>query len=73
MNTPKEITLDTDTGIHVASFSYYDGVKYVKDNGLKQTTSFRDVFAGTHFIICCGDVMVVTSQDKWPDIKRREI
>lgn len=71
MSQPKEITQDIDTSINIASFDYYTGIKYAKDNNLEQTTSFKDVYAGTHFIVCCGDVMIMVSKDDYPDISRR--
>lgn len=77
MNTiiiePKEITRDSDNGVNVASFGYYDGIEYAKEKGLKQTTNFSDVFAGTHFIVCCGDVMVKVEETDYPEMIRREI
>lgn len=74
MNTtikPKEITQDIDTGANTASFSYYDGIQFAKDNNLKQTTSFSDVAKGTHFIVCCGDVMASVESIHYPEIERR--
>lgn len=71
MLTPIEITQDIDTFINIASFDYYSGIQYAKDNNLKQTTSFADVFAGTHYIVCCGDVMIKVTKDDYPDIKRK--
>ncbi len=70
---PKEITKDQEFGHEVASFGYYDGIQYAKDNKLEQTTSFVDVFAGTHFIVCCGDVMVLVKTADYPSIIRRPI
>jgi len=70
---PKEITLDGDSGIHVASFGYYDGIKYAKELGLSQTGRFSDVFNYTHFIVCCGDVMVRVKPEAYPLINRRTI
>jgi len=71
--TPKEITVCSDTGIHTASFGYYEGIRYIKEKGLKQSTKFSDVRKGTHFIICCGDVMVKVQDTDYPDIERRII
>jgi hypothetical protein len=70
---PKEITKDVDTGYQVASFEYYEGLKFAKDNKLIQTTNFKDVFAGTHYIVCCGDVMVKVKTENYPNIERRII
>ena len=72
MIIPNEITRDIDTGQHIAHFSYYDGVKYAKEHNLKQTTSFMDVANKTHFIVCCGDVMLRVSETDYPEMKRRE-
>tara|TARA_R110001632_G_scaffold137135_1_gene252805 strand:- start:192 stop:413 length:222 start_codon:yes stop_codon:yes gene_type:complete len=72
MIIPDEITRDIETGQHMAHFGYYDGIKYAEENGLKQTTSFMDVANKTHFIVCCGDVMVRVDKTSFPDIYRRE-
>lgn len=70
---PKEITFCKETKIHTASFGYYDGVNYAKEKGLIQSTNFSDVRKGTHFIVCCGDVMIKVEETEFPEIKRREI
>jgi hypothetical protein len=69
--TPKEITRDPDSSIDLASFGYYDGLKYAELNGLEQDTSFTNVMKYTHFIVCCGDVMVRVADTDYPDIQRR--
>ena len=61
-----------ETKLNTASFSYYDGIHYAKEKGLKQSTEFSDVRKGTHFIVCCGDVMVKVEETDYPDIKRRD-
>ena len=74
MNTtikPKEITQDIDNGANTASFSYYDGIQFAEDNNLKQTTSFSEVSKGTHFMVCCGDVIVKVEEVDYPEIERR--
>lgn len=71
MQTPKEITQDINTSINIASFDYYSGIQYAKDNNLSQTSSFTDVLKGTHFIVCCGDVMLKVNKEDYPNIKRR--
>lgn len=71
MLLPKEITQDCDTAINIASFGYYDGIQYAKDNNLQQSTKFSDVNKGTHFIVCCGDVMVKVNPEDYPEIQRR--
>lgn len=72
--TPKEITNDLDAGdVQYASFGYYDGIAYAKQHNLKQTTSFRDVDEKTHFIVCCGDVMIRVESTDYPEIIRRQI
>lgn len=68
---PKEITQDCDTDINTASFDYYGGIKYCKERGLLQGTKWQDLAAGTHFIVCCGDVMVLVHPTDFPDIARR--
>jgi hypothetical protein len=70
---PKEITVEQrDTGnLHIASFGYYDGVEHATELGLKQTTSFKEVNQFTHFIVCCGDVMVRVEEQDYPEIDRR--
>lgn len=68
---PKEITKDTDDGLEVASFEFYTGQAYAKEKGLIQATNFADVSKGTHFIVCCGDVMVKVESEDFPNIERR--
>jgi len=68
---PKEITEDDITAQNIASFDYYTGIKYAESLGLKQSTSFTEVSNGTHFIVCCGDVMVQVEPTDYPDITRR--
>jgi hypothetical protein len=70
---PKEITIDSDNNEQIASFGYYDGIAYAKEHNLQQTTSFKDVFNGTHFIVCCGDVMIKVLPTDYPSIERRII
>lgn len=69
--SPKEITQDIETGINIASFDYYTGIKVVKERKLEQTTSFHDVNCSTHFIVCCGDVMFRVQPEEYPQISRR--
>ena len=68
---PKEITQDIDTCINIASFSYYDGINYAKSRNLEQSNSFSDVNKGSHFIVCCGDVMIKVDSNEFPEITRR--
>lgn len=70
---PKEITIDSDNNNHIASFGYYDGIYYAKQNNLKHTTSFADVNNKTHYIVCCGDVMIRVESTDYPNINRRTI
>lgn len=70
---PKEITIDSDNNQQVASFGYYDGIAYTTEKGLKQSTSFKEVLNKTHFIVCCGDVMVSVEPTDYPEIERRVI
>lgn len=75
MNTtiqPEEITRCKETKLNTASFKYYDGIQFAKDNNLQQTTSFSDVRQGTHFIVCCGYVMIKVEESDYPEIKRRD-
>lgn len=69
--TPKEITQDSDTGVNIASFSYYDGIPYCKEKGIIQDVNFDKVMLGTHFVVCCGEVMVKIQPTDFPDINRR--
>lgn len=73
MIIPKEITINSDNNKHIASFKYHDGIRYINKKGLEQTTSFKEVFEGTRFIVCCGDVMVNIEPTDYPEIKRRII
>jgi hypothetical protein len=57
----------------VASFGYYEGIKFAKLNNLIQATNFKEVFAGTHYIVCCGDVMVKVNPNDYQHITRRVI
>lgn len=68
---PKEITKDCDTGAETVSFSYFEGVKYAKEAGLLQTDSFTDMRLKTHFLVCCGDVMISVEPADFPSISRR--
>jgi hypothetical protein len=70
---PKDINKDADTGIELASFDYYTGIAIAKERGLKQTTSFSDVNKSTHFIVCCGDVMLRVQPEEFININRRII
>jgi len=74
MNTsiiPKEITQNKDSGHNIASFSFYEGRQFVNKYNLKYTTSFSDVFKGTHYTICCGDIMVKVESTDYPEINRK--
>lgn len=71
MDNPKEITQDCDTGVNIASFDYYTGIQWADAAQLPQTTSMSDVIAGTHFIVCCGDVMVKVEPTDFPEMTRR--
>lgn len=71
MYTPFEITKDEETGVETASFDYYTGIAFVKEKGLKQSTEFSEMRKGTHFVVCCGDVMIHAEPTDWPEIERR--
>lgn len=53
---PKEVTVNSDTNLNVASFDYYDGINFAKLNDLAQTTSFGDV--NKEVISRCGNNIV---------------
>jgi len=71
--SPKEIIKCVDTGVETASFGYYEGIQYAKEKGLHHTTDFKKVYHGTHYIVCCGDVMVRVDDELFPEIERRVI
>lgn len=73
MNNPIEVTIDSDNGHQIASFSYNNGLSEVQSRNLKQTTKFSEVFKGTHFIVCCGDIMFKVDDKDYPNIERRTI
>lgn len=70
---PKEITKDSDNHTEMASFNYYDGLAVAKKRNLQQSTSIRDVYNDTHFMVCCGDVMFKVTSKEYPSIERRVI
>lgn len=70
---PKEITRDTDDNTDVASFGFYDGIAIAKEMGLIQGVRFKQVIDKTHFIVCCGDVMIRVEPTDFPQIERRVI
>ena len=71
MLEPYEITECDDE--HTASFKYRDGIEYAQTKKLNQTDEFRKVREFTHFIVCCGDVMIAVRSDEFPNIERRAI
>ena len=73
MPKPTDITVCSDTGQQTASFSFYDGLTYIDSKGLEQTTSFQKMAEGTHFIVCCGDIMVKVTEEDFPEIPRRSL
>ncbi len=75
MRDPKEITINLDlpNKDEIASFDYSAGMQYAKEHNLVQTTTFREVRLGTHFIVCSGDVMVKVTPDQFKNITRRKI
>ncbi len=68
---PKEITKDIDSGIEIASFSYYDGIYLAKKYKWVQSTNISKLNTAGYFIVCCGDVMVRVVPIDYPDIVRR--
>lgn len=70
---PKEITRYSNIGVDIASFSYYEGKAFTTLHGLMQTTDFKDVYTGTHFTVCCGDIMVKVEETNYPSMDRRLI
>lgn len=73
MFKPEDIVLDEESGLQMAHFDYYTGIKFAKERGLKQSCSMSEVADGTHFIVCCGSVMVKVDEDYLPDFPRRII
>lgn len=70
---PKEITKDSETGTEYASFSYYDGIAYAKENNLSQAIKIGHLNNPKLFIVCCGDVMIKCTPDFFPEIQRKII
>lgn len=76
MNTdilPKEIVYDAEANTEIAWFEYNSGCRLANELGLKQTTNFSDVMNNTHFIVCCGEVGILTNSTQFVDIQRRII
>lgn len=73
MIRPKEITKDEEGNIHIASFNYNDGIEYAKINNIPQTSKFNEYIKGTHFIVCCGDVMIVVGENDFPKVARKTL
>lgn len=72
MLIPKEITLDEESGKHIASFDYYTGIQYAKEHNLKQNLNIEgSLFNKQGFIVCCGDVMTQVEEMDYPEIERR--
>lgn len=71
--TPTEITRCVDTETQIASFDYYDGIAYAKKNKLKQAVKINDLYKGTHYIVCCGNVMINVTPQDYPEIIRKNI
>lgn len=69
---PKDITVD-DTGLQIASFSYYDGEEFARLMRLEHSTSFADIRESIGYVVCCGDVMARVEDDDYPLITRRRI
>ncbi len=69
---PNDITKD-DFNNDIASFSYNDGINYVKEKGLNFTTEFSMVRTGLFYLVCCGDVMCKVESTDYPEIERRII
>ena len=70
---PKDITKDKDNGLEIASFSYYAGIQYAKHHKLQQTTDFEQIISRTHYIVCCGDVMVRVKSSQYTGVPRRKL
>ena len=70
---PENITRDPDSGLEMATFDYYTGIAYAKENGLKQTDDYLEVRDGRHYIVFGGDVMVAVTHTDYPEIERRLI
>jgi exonuclease VII small subunit len=69
---PKEITIGPSK-THIAHFDYYSGISYTRAKNLKQTTSVKEVCEGNHFMVMCGDVLVMVNKDDFPKIPRRNL
>lgn len=65
MIKPMQIIL-TPINEHIASFSYYDGIKYAKENGLNQSSKITQ----DTFIVTCGEVMCLVGENDFTDIVR---
>jgi hypothetical protein len=72
---PKDInTCEYPEGlIHTASFDYYAGMKYVELNHMKQSSDMGDTRKFTHYVVCCGDVMIRVLPEDFPEVERRPL
>jgi len=69
---PKDISVNK-TGLQLASFSYYEGIKAAKSRKLKWTSSAKELIAGTHYMVMCGDVMFKVTEEDYPEVKRQTL
>lgn len=68
------ITKDgVSTAYDMAWFPYYDGTRLATHLGLRHTTCFDKVVAGTHFMVMCGEVAIKVLPAEYPSIKRSSI
>jgi len=63
---PKDITIADN--VEWASFEYYTGMEVVKELNLTQKTRLEDFDS---FIVCCGDIVILTKAEEFANIKRR--
>lgn len=74
MTMPFEITQDCDnSSLQFASFGFYEGRYLVKQNNLKQVTSYSKLIENENFLVCCGDVVIKVKSTDYPEIERRVI
>lgn len=71
MIQPKEIIKDCETGKELASFNYYTGKEYIKQNNLTFCCDFNTVGQGGYYLVCCGDIMTLVTPDMFPNIERK--
>lgn len=66
---PTDITYDTESQVHTASYDYYTGIKLMKLLGRTNT----GVSTSNTYMVCCGDVMTTITKEDYPNMLRRNI